>query len=156
MKNMKIRIWDPNKKEMIMPSEFIQLDKLYVGYFDDSGYPHIENEQEPMLYTGHKDCSGIEMYEHDVIKILIPSDDPDDPEDIVEYAVLEFDHGTFYLLGSNFYDTLEKLITDVGFFWQSDPSWEVIGNIYEELPYEVESHLEGYLPIKTSKKEKED
>jgi len=67
MREIKFRAWDPISKKMIIPKEFIQLDKLYIGYFDESGYPKISEDFILMQYIGVNDKNKKEIYEGDVI-----------------------------------------------------------------------------------------
>ena len=121
MREFKFRAWDPTSKKMIIPKEFIQLDKLYIGYFDGSGYPKISEDFILMQYTGVNDKNKKEIYEGDIIEIR---DLFETPQTI---AVVEWnDYGYFGVTekGRGMIDYLAGLKTNC-------VNFVVIGNIYE-------------------------
>ena len=129
MREIKFRAWDKKNKAMFYPQELIQLDRVYAGYFDDSGCPKTDENIILMQYTGLKDKNGREIYEGDIVKYkgLLGRK----KIGIVKYIEEE---ALFAIIENYTKDTL----------WSFDLSCaddlEVIGNIYEnpELLEEVD------------------
>lgn len=117
MKTM-IRAWDG--KHMYHPIEFIQTDKLEIGYHDDSGCPHTIPDII-MHYMGLDDDTGTEIYEADIIEF-------DDSEIGGKKVVGEVVFNTDQCLGG-----LEWGLWTVRGYMQTDflGKLKVLGNVYE-------------------------
>jgi len=123
MREIKFRAWDKKNKAMFYPQELIQLDRVYVGYFDDSGCPKVNEDIILMQYTGLKDKNGKEIYEKDIIKVKNIASE----EEATGFIQFNSRRGYYEIVFDNSPAGIEA------FEYYTYSSWEieVIGNIYE-------------------------
>lgn len=149
MRKIKFRAWDKlNKKivtsglsinidttDRVIPVSFTQGDIAYCRDNDVNSVPNIHSDIELMQYTGLKDKNGVEIYEHDIVKILYS----DWPSQLDSYPELSHDE----YLDSLTYKAI--VVWDQYGFWLVDKIGgypqsiihgqhgyiEVIGNIYD-------------------------
>ena len=68
MKEIKVRIWDNEKNQMIMPCDIpFEIDRN-MQEFLELILGGCSNRYIPMLYTNRKDKNGNEIYEEDICK----------------------------------------------------------------------------------------
>ena len=111
MREIKFRAWDGN--QMLDPEDISQAPEYrkWLGKFD----------YELMQYTGLKDKNGKEIYEGDIIDILLRFSDCES----YEIALVEFIDGAFW------FDAKIFGYEDCNWHHYNDSDREVIGNIYE-------------------------
>ena len=122
MRELKFRVWNIEEKQWDEPS------KLEV--FDSSGrlrhlYDHEEN-YVIQQFTGLKDSAGKEIFEGDIVKIIIDSNYMNAGTYI---APVEFENGRFYAknkFGMNFIGDKCSFYPGLG-----GDNCEIVGNIFE-------------------------
>lgn len=112
MRTIKFRAWDGN--QMLEPEDLSQSPEYrkWLGKFD----------YELMQFTGLKDCNGKEIYEGDLIKILLRFLDCESHE----IAIVKFENGCFW------FDAEQVGYMDCNWRYHNESDREVIGNIYED------------------------
>lgn len=127
MRDINFRAWDKKKKEMYFVYNLIfrqsdgQITVLPKRYPLDYKYRYFPNDIELMQYTGLKDKHGKEIYEGDIVKLLINHLSDFDPNtQNTDIVPVKFDNAMFYF--GDMTMNYKPLI---------DAMFEVIGNIYE-------------------------
>lgn len=145
MREIKFRAWDKRFKLMLYPdnfyNEYISADGKVIEIEEWSDYSgggfhtnDVSQDYILMQYTGLKDKTGKEIYEGDVVQILLPH----------ESFIVEWDEiGTGYL----FHHTEDtKRTHGIDYYEFEDKSgslgFEVIGNIYEH-PHLIGGESDG-------------
>ncbi|KKL94791.1 hypothetical protein LCGC14_1861110 [marine sediment metagenome] len=118
MREIKFRAWDLFGKQMVYTDDFGHLDCSDMVPFWKSA--QANEWQEIMQYTGLKDKNGKEIYEGDIVKYIIPEDEP-----VKDKRVIFWREDTCGFQAK----TLDSKYTG---FIQNDYI-EIIGNIYENL-----------------------
>ena len=131
MRELKFRAWDNYNK--IMDKDFIMSSN---GYALDTVYGEICGrlvDYKMMQYTGMKDESGIEIYEGDIVNLILPDRpfviqgngymDSDIEEGFTETGEVKLLHSMWFI------DSGDEKGLPLDF--DKDQSLMVIGNIYE-------------------------
>lgn len=124
MREIKFRVWDKNKGEMITSAVEFELRRLEETtkpneYSDTIGYvPSDYHRFDIMQYTGLKDKNGVEVFEGDVIDFS----DNDDFNCYAEVCMAKSNLGW----AKKYDDGCAALMDD-----RDLRSWCVVGNIYE-------------------------
>lgn len=133
MREIKFRAWDRERKKMInadglifqkefhyMKEEKEYIDRLRLDYREEF-LNHIQKNYILLQYTGLKDNRGKEIYEGDIIRWLIFTEDIEDKTPIHIIDTVGFSNGYYYA---------EKRCEILG-LKAPYREVEVIGNIYE-------------------------
>ena len=127
MRKLKFRAWDSKTREMIIQGDLDRIDKI-LTYYELHTHVHV------MQYTGMKDKNGTEIYDCDICKVHVFTQELGE-----NLGVTEGDHE--FIAQIKISDKGEGIILDNGKGSDSGPIWsyggmheesfEVIGNIYE-------------------------
>ena len=129
----KFRVWDKDNKYM----EYT--DKNLVVCFSDEGaevtdhttFSHSCTSMEKfelMQSTGLKDISGTEIYEGDIVKVLVQDIEPKIMKDKMYVGVVDYKQGTFDIKNSE--NTYLGIIPQM-YMSDIDCVFRILGNIYE-------------------------
>ena len=124
----KFRVWDKKEREMC---DVVSLDWEYEIVEGNNGYeiwPRGFFEVELMQSTGLIDKNGVEIYEGDIVEVLVQDDFPKIVEDGTYIGVVGYKQGTFDIKSAdNIYLGIipEMNITNINCIF------EILGNRYE-------------------------
>lgn len=128
----KFRIWDKTNKEML---EWKELDftkergEDETTIFEPTGqFAHPIFFYDAMQSTGLKDITGDEIYEGDIVKILVHDIEPKIMKDKMYIGVVAYNQGTFDIKISK--DTYLGIIPEM-YMLDGDCVFRILGNIYE-------------------------
>lgn len=129
----KFRVWDKDNKYM----EYT--DKNLVVCFSDEGADAVDHTTfslsctsmenfELMQSTGLKDITGDEIYEGDIVKVLVHDIEPKIMKDKMYVGVVDYKQGTFDIKNSE--NTYLGIIPQM-YMSDIDCVFRILGNIYE-------------------------
>lgn len=124
---IKVRVWDTNENRMVYDAQnTYDYGCSGVPIWEDSFQDVNESDEYiKMLYVGIKDKDNKEIYEGDIVQIIV-FDEFDKDNVLIEQGVIEFDE-----------DELTWLLRQPDSYWFINPlvnknkQYRVIGNIYE-------------------------
>ena len=135
----KMRVWDREEKRM-WNVETIYIEDEYVKVNDGSIYGETKKlvrSYELMRSTELKDKSNKEIYEGDIVRVLIKDEEPKIMKDKTYIGVVVYRFGSFDIKISK--DTYAGVIPEMN-LTNHDYTFEVLGNIYEN-PYLVNDKM---------------
>ncbi|WP_145433429.1 YopX family protein [Staphylococcus hominis] len=124
----KFRAWDEKGREMC---DVISLDWKHEIIEISNGYaiwPRDFFEVEIMQSTGLKDILGNDIYEGDIVKVLVEDDSPKIMSGKMYIGVVAYNQGVFDI--RTFKDTYLGIIPQV-YLSDVNCAFRVLGNIYE-------------------------
>lgn len=129
----KFRAWDKTNKEMI---EWKELDLTKergedeITIFEPTGqFAHPIFFYDAMQSTGLKDISGTEIYEGDIVKVLVKDIEPKITKDKMYIGVVAYNQGTFDIKISK--DTYLGIIPEM-YMLDIDCVFEILGNKFQK------------------------
>ena len=134
MRKIKLRLWDRTEKEMIYLDKVGDRQHHTFGIRKNGNlyYYNLQNgsggdEYILMQHTGLKDKNGVETYEGDIIKIY--ADNGFYACEIIEKVI--FKQGQYGIEHGDLYRYFCSLSNVGEVVTESEPMFEVIGNIYD-------------------------
>ena len=128
----KFRVWDKNNKKMLGWKELDltkELGEDEITIFEPTGqFAQPMYFYEAMQSTGLKDINGTEIYEGDIVKVLVQDIEPKIMENKTHIGVVFYKQGTFDIKISK--DTYLGIIPQM---YMSDINcvFEILGNKYQ-------------------------
>lgn len=133
MNNLKFRAWDKDREYM----EYT--DNNLVLCFSNEGASAVDHttfghsctcmeDIELMQSTGLKDKNGVDIYERDIVKVLIEDEEPKIMKDKTYVGVVVYNQGTFDIKISK--HTYLGIIP-IMYMSDIDCTFEILGNVYE-------------------------
>ena len=128
----KFRVWDKDNKKMLGWKELDltkELGEDEITIFEPTGqFAHPIFFYDAMQSTGLKDINGTEIYEGDIVKVLVQDIEPKIMEDKTHIGVVFYKQGTFDIKISK--DTYLGIIPQM---YMSDINcvFEILGNKYQ-------------------------
>ncbi len=135
----KMRVWDKEEKRM-WNVETIYIEDEYIKVNDGSIYGETKKlvrSYELMRSTELKDKSNKEIYEGDIVRVLIKDEEPKIMKDKTYIGVVVYRFGSFDIKISK--DTHTGVITEMN-LTNHDYTFEVLAKIYEN-PYLVNDKM---------------
>ncbi|MDU1629592.1 MAG: YopX family protein [Lactococcus lactis] len=126
----KFRAWDKTENKM-WNVETIYIEDEWVKVNDGSIYgitKYLVRDYVLMQSTGLKDITGDEIYEGDIVKVLVHDIEPKIMKDKMYIGVVAYNQGTFDIKISK--DTYLGIIPEM-YMLDIDCVFRILGNIYE-------------------------
>ncbi|MCM5673459.1 YopX family protein [Staphylococcus hominis] len=128
----KFRVWDKNNKKMLNWKELDltkELGEDEITIFEPTGqFAQPIFFYDAMQSTGLKDITGDEIYEGDIVKVLIKDEEPKITKDKIYTGVVVYRQGTFDVTVHE--NTYLGIIPQM-YMSDGDCVFRILGNIYE-------------------------
>ena len=128
----KFRVWDKTNKEMLEWEELDlnkERDEDEITIFEPTGqFAHPIFFYDAMQSTGLKDKNGTEIYEGDIVEVLVQDIEPKIMKDKMYIGVVVYKQGTFDIKISE--NTYLGIIPTM-YMSDIDCTFEILGNAYE-------------------------